>query len=307
MTDKLNIYFLGTSSATPTKERNLTSSLINYRGTNYLFDAPENVQQQILKVGQSLLKIKHIFLTHMHGDHYYGILGLLSSMSLNKREEVLFIYVPLGYKSFLENFLKSGHVALTYKIIVKEVKNNLKISLDALTVTAIKLDHSIPSFGYVFKINDKVGKFNKQKALKLNIPEGPLFSKLQAGKKIKINGKIIKPEEVMDYSFRKVGRKIIYMTDTAVLKKSSMLIDSPDILIHECTYNDEEKIKAKENKHSYFSEVINFSKKIKAKETYLVHLSSRYKGKEDIIGKSKVTIKGLNFPNDLDVIETTDY
>lgn len=307
MTDKLNIFFLGTSSSSPTKTRNLTSALLSYRGVSYLFDTPENVQQQIQKVNQSILKIKHIFITHFHGDHYYGILGLLSSMSLNKREDDLVIYVPSGYKSFLENFLKSGFVQISFPLTIKEVKSNFKSSFENITISAVKLNHSILSFGYIFKIKDKIGKFDKKKALKLKIPEGPLFSKLQEGKSIKVNGKTISPKQVMDYSFKKLGKKILYFTDTTALKKITSQMKDADILIHECTFSDQEKLKAKERMHSYFSEVIDFSKKIKAKQTYLIHLSTRYKNKEEVIGDFKKSLKDVIFPNDLDVIETTDY
>ncbi|MDD4049898.1 MAG: ribonuclease Z [Candidatus ainarchaeum sp.] len=303
MADNINIYFLGTSASTPTKSRNLTSLLINYRGSNYLFDASENVQQQILKTSQSIQKIKSIFITHFHGDHYYGLLGLLSSMSLLKREDELNIYVPFGYKTFLENFLKAGGINLSFKINILQIKSNQKIKIDNGVITSVKLDHTVPSYGYCFKVNDKIGKFNKQKAIKLKIPEGPLFSKLQEGKSIKVDGKIIKPSQVMDLSFKKQGKKILYFTDTAVLKKHPKFIESPDVLVHECTFLDEEKEKAKLKKHSSFSEVVSFSKKIKAKELYLVHVSSRYKDLEANL-KNK---KNISLPDDLFSLEIKDY
>ncbi len=306
MTDKINIYFLGTSASTPTKERNLSSLLIKYKGVNYLFDASENVQQQILKSNQSILKIKHIFITHFHGDHYYGLIGLLSSMSLYKREEDLFIYVPRGYKKKTEDFFKYSSLNLTYLVIIKEVKANQKFLFNDLSITSIKLDHSIETYGYIFKIKDKIGKFNKKKALKLKIPEGPLFSKLQSGKSIKINGKTITPKQVMDFSFKKIGKKIIYFTDTAVLKKENKLFNSPDILIHECTFSDLEKEKAKKMKHSFFSEVLNFSKKIKAKKLYLTHISTRYKTKKDLVNNLN-KYKKIEVSNDLDSLEINDY
>jgi len=305
MSDKIKVYFLGTSASTPTKTRNLSSLLINYKGSSYLFDSPENVQQQVLRTGQSIMKIKHIFITHFHGDHYYGLLGLLSSMSLSKREDSLTIYIPNGYLSFLNNFLKYSKVNLTFNLEIKEVKPNNVFSFDNLTVSSVKLDHTIPSFGYVFKIKDKIGKFNKKKALTLKIPEGPLFSKLQAGKSIKVDGKTIKPDQVIDFSYKQIGKKIAYLTDTAILKKPSKLLHSSDLLIHECTFLDTEKEKAKDKKHSYFSGVVDFFKKTDSKKLYLIHISSRYKDMDSSL--KKLRNKNVVLPNDLDFLEVNDY
>jgi len=107
----------------------------------------------------------------------------------------------------------------------------------------------------------------------------------------------------MDLSYKKIGKKIVYLTDTAVLKNPPKVIDSPDLLIHECTFLDSEKDKAKAKKHSYFSDVLNFSKKIKAKDLYLVHISSRYKDLEENL-KNK---KRVFLPKDLFFLELKDY
>jgi ribonuclease Z len=307
MTDMLKIYTLGTSASIPTKDRNLSSMLLNYRGVNYLFDIPENTQQQIFKVNQSLLKIKHIFITHFHGDHYFGILGLISSMALLKREEELFIYFPKGNFSFFENFLKVVLKNLQFKIILKEIKENQSFSFNNLKITSFKLDHSIICYGYVIKVDDKIGRFNKEKALKLNIPEGPLFQKLQNGQKIKLKGKTITPKQVIDLSYKKIGKKIVYMLDTFALKKSLKLFTNPDILIHECTFSNSEKEKARNKKHSYPEVVSLFAKKINAKKLYLTHLSSRYKDLSIILKESRKNFKNSFILNDLELLEINDY
>jgi len=307
MSDNLNIYFLGTSSSTPTKDRNLTSILLKYKGENYLFDAPENVQQQIMKVGQSILKINNIFITHLHGDHFFGIVGLLATMQLNQRTNPLDIYVPIGYKLKLFKFIKSSLLQFGFDINIFEIKSNKKINFKNAVVTSIKLNHSILTYGYNFKIKDKIGKFVKSKALKLKIPEGILFSKLQSGKSIKLNGKIIKPEQVMNYNFKKIGTSISYMTDTMTLKKVPLVVKNSDVLIHEACFIKEHADRAKETMHSVSGDVALFAKKANAKKLFLVHVSSRYSDKKQTLKESKKYFKNSFTPDDLSSLEISDY
>ncbi|MFA5746132.1 MAG: ribonuclease Z [archaeon] len=310
MSNKIKVFFLGNSASIPTAERNLSSILINYQGQNYLFDCPENCQQQIMKVKQSIMKINNIFITHMHGDHYFGLFGILSSFKLNNRTADINLYVPKGEKKNLETLIKltifDKHLP-EYKVNIKEIEKGTIFSNEELTIETIPLDHNVKTNGYIFKIKDKIGKFNKAKALKLKIPEGPLFSQLQKGKSIKLNGKTIKPEEVMDYKFKKSGKKIVYLADTQVLKKIPKELMNTDILIHESTFFEEDKEKARAVKHAVAEEIPNFAKAIKAKTIYLTHLSSKYSDldvREKLLQKKT---KNLKIIKQLQEIEVEDY
>jgi len=279
MSNKIKVFFLGNSASLPTIDRNLSSVLINYNGQNYLFDCPENCQQQIMKAKQSIMKINNIFISHMHGDHFFGLLGLLSSFKLNNRAIQLNIFVPKNEKKNLEHLIKLtiyDAYPPEYKINVVEVEKGLALEDKEIKVEVIPLEHTTRTNGYIFKVKDKIGKFNKAKALKLKIPEGPLFSELQKGKSIKLKGKTIKPEMVMDYKFKKIGKKIAYLFDTQVLKKVPKELEETDIMIHESTFFEEDKEKAKLVKHSVAEEVPAFAKKAKAKALFLTHISSKY-------------------------------
>ncbi len=306
MPDKLKLHYLGTSASSPTKTRSLTSLLINYRGKNYLFDAPENVQQQIMKIGESIIKIDSIFISHLHGDHYFGLLGLLSTMQLNNRENPINIFVPAMQKRNLTEFLKGARLRTKFEIKVNELKANSILKLDDLTITGVALSHSTPTLGYVFKINDKIGKFNRAKAIKLGVPEGPLFRKLHEGKSIKVNKKTIKPRDVIDYSFKKIGKKIAYLTDTEPLKNTPKILQNIDILVHESTFGPEFATQAKEKKHSQIIDVISFAKKIKAKKTVIVHYSPRYKDKNEL-NKHLIKNKNVIIADDLSSETIEDY
>ncbi|HOD89633.1 MAG TPA: ribonuclease Z [archaeon] len=307
MSNKIKIYFLGTSSSVPTKTRNLTGVLINYLGDNYLFDAPENVQQQIIKTNQSFMKINNIFITHLHGDHIYGILGLLSTMELNNREKELNIFVPKGYKKILIELLKAGGIKTSFDLKINEVGKNYSINLENVQIKSIKLNHTINTYGYIFKIKDKIGKFNKQKAKKLGIPEGPLYRQLQQGKKIKMDNKVIYPEQVIDYNYKKNGESIAYILDTQTLTKIPTQLKNISILIHEASFLDDQKEKAKQKKHSIASDVAKFAKKINAKKLCIVHISPRYTDNQQILKDTKKYFKNTIIPNDLDVLEIEDY
>lgn len=307
MSNKIKLIFLGTSASLPTSKKNLTSVLINYQGHNHLFDCPENVQQQIMRSKQSIMKIKNIFITHFHGDHFFGIFGLLSTMNLNNREDPLTIYLPEKNKQNFLDILKSAQINCSFNITVVGIKKEQIIYSDKnLNIESVKLDHTISTFGFIFKIKDTLGKFNREKALKLKIPEGPLFSKLSDGKSIKLNGKIITPNQVIDTKFKKIGKKILYLTDTKIIPVNKKLLN-PDILIHECTFGKEEENKANLVKHSTSVGVAGFAKKLKAKHLYLVHISSRYQETENILTESSKLFKNTMIPKDLDILEIDDY
>lgn len=311
MSNKIKIIFLGNSASAPTSTRNLTSVLLNYNGENYLFDCPENTQQQVMKAKQSLMKINNIFISHLHGDHYFGLFGLLSSFKLSNRTLPLTIFVPTGSKKTLDSLIQQtiDNKTLDYKITIKETNAGKILDTTEIQVNAIALDHSIKTNGYIFKIKDKIGRFNKEKAKKLKIPEGPLYSKLQKGKSIKLDGKTITPSQVIDYKYKKTGKKIAYLCDTAVLKKIPQILEDADILIHEATFFKEDEKKAKLVKHSVAEEVLIFAKKIKAKNTYLTHISSKYQDleeRESILQKQNKNQK-INIIKDLENIEIEDY
>jgi ribonuclease Z len=312
MSNKIKVFFLGNSASLPTAERNLSCVLINYTGQNYLFDCPENCQQQIMKSKQSIMKINNIFLSHMHGDHFFGLLGLLSSFKLNNRTAALNIFVPKNEKKNLEQLIKLtiyDKYPPEYKINIVEVEKSIALEDKEIKIEAISLDHTTRTNGYIFKIKDKVGKFNKAKALKLKIPEGPLFSELQKGKSIKLKGKTIKPEMVMDYKFKKIGKKIAYLCDTQILKKIPKELIGTDLLVHESTFFEEDKDKARLVKHAVAEEIPSFAKKIKAKQIYLTHISSKYNDLEKREKQLQKQSKGqkINVIHGLKELEIEDY
>ncbi len=297
MSNNINIYFLGDCGSCPTKDRNLSSMLFNYDGKNYLLDCPENIQQQLMKKKISVSKIKAIFITHLHGDHYFGILGLLSTMNLNNKEDKLYIFVPKGNKQKLSQLISLTHKELLFKMLIIEVDSKYTHEFNDLEISCVKLNHSIETYGYIFKIKDKLGKFDKEKAIALGIPEGPLFSKLQENKSVVVNKKRIYPKDVIDHKYKKIGFKFAYLLDTAPLKTIPQKLNNLDLLICEATFLEEHKQNAKKYKHLTTKDVGDLAKEIKPKKLFITHISSRYKDIKEHEKEIQKYFKKAEIPN----------
>ena len=276
----MKITFLGTSASTPTKDRHLASVNINFDGKNYLFDCPEGTQMQLMKAGISYMKIGAIFLSHFHGDHFLGLPGLLATMSMHQRETPLIIYGPKGVKEKVEKAITLSMLNVNFEVKTKELKEGLVLDERNFSVKAFKLKHDVPCFGFTFKEKDKLGEFNRQKAVKLGVPVGPNFKQLADGKTVMVKGKKVKPEDVMDYSKARKGRKVCLVFDTLPQGYVSKIKEA-DVLIHESTFLSELGKRAKQTLHCTAKQAAQAAAKAKAKKLYLFHFSSRHKKNDD--------------------------
>ena len=278
----IRITVLGTSGASPTKERNLTSVALSYDGNVFLFDCGEGAQMQILKYGVNSSRIKAVFISHAHGDHVIGLAGLVRTMALNGRKDKLLVCVPKGSESVVRSLVVFDNVRLTYPIEIKAVKRGQVYMGRDFTVSAFKLDHTIPSYGYVFKINDR-RRFIENKAKRLGI-KGEMFSILQKNGRIRLGKKTIKIAEVTTPF---AGAKVAYASDTRPTNSTIAEAKGADILIHEATYMDAESSLAKERGHSTAKDAAAIAKKAKAKRLVLIHFSARYRDIRDLEAEAK--------------------
>ena len=300
--ESITTTFLGTSGSIPQKGRNFFSAVVSFSGSNLLFDCPEGTQRQLMQSKISLMRISHVFISHMHADHFLGLFGWIATMTLNQRREPLVIFSPRGGKQKIERILREV-VRPSFPIEFKEIKTGVLLKAKTFSVKAFPLKHEIACYGFVFKENDKAGEFNRKKAEKLGIPAGPAYAKLVKGKTITIKGKTITKKDVMDYSKKRVGRKIVVVTDTRPIKATITNSKDADLLIHETTFLDEHKDKAIEALHSTTTEVADLAKKAKVKKLVAVHFSARINDTKEISKQVKKIFPNIIVAKDFDEIK----
>lgn len=287
----LEVVFLGTAGSIPTPKRSLPAVLIKRKGEQIMFDCGEGVQRQMITAGLGFHRKMKVFVTHMHGDHVLGLPGLIQTMALLDRREKLEVYGPLGIRKFMESIRETVQFALTFPIEIREVEEAGAICEEKeYSVQAVWSNHVIPSLAYALVEAPRPGKFYPEKAKALGVPEGPLWGRLQHGKKVKLeNGKIVKPEEVMGPP--RPGRKIVYTGDTKPFNELAKFAANADLLIHDATLDDELAERAEEDGHSTPSQAAKTAREAKVKKLVLTHISARYKDASKLLKQAKKIFK----------------
>ncbi|HVP41617.1 MAG TPA: ribonuclease Z [Candidatus Krumholzibacteriaceae bacterium] len=299
----LQVVFLGTAGSIPTTQRALPAVAVKRENELFLFDCGEGAQRQMIRAKVGFHKKTKVFITHMHGDHVLGLPGLLQTMALLDRREELEIYGPAGIEAFINAIEETVQFARTFPISIKEITDEGTVCEEKeYTVQAIKANHVVDALAYALVEKPRPGRFNQEKALKLGVPEGPLWSRLQHGESVKLpNNKIVKPRNVLGKP--RQGRKMVYTGDTRPTKALVNLAKNATLLIHEATLGDELKERADEDGHSTPSEAAETAKKANAKRLILTHISARYKTPDVLLKQAKKTFKNVDVAEDFMRIE----
>jgi len=281
----MKLVFLGTSAAQPTERRGLSCICLERDGEILMFDAGESAQISYMKSGLGWNKKMEIFVTHLHGDHCVGILGLLQTMSMQNRTETLEIFGPSGIEEFIAANIKVLNFGLSFPVLINVINEEKIFENNRFVIYACKANHSITAFSYLIKEKDKPGRFNVKKVKELGIPEGELWNKLQNGNNINHNGIIIKPEQVLGE--KRPGKKIGISGDTMPTEKLEKFFDECDYLVFDSTFLDEEKQRAKDTCHSTAKQAAILGKNAKVKNLILTHFSARYKDEVEHLNEAK--------------------
>jgi len=275
---KFEVTILGSSSATPVYNRNPTAQLLNCNEKFYLIDCAEGTQQQLIKFGLKASKIDYIFISHLHGDHYFGLIGLLSTMHLNGRIKPLHIYGPKAIKEILELQFKYSDTTLKYELIYFEIdptQSAVIFENNDVTLETIILNHRIPCTGFKFTEKKRLRKLLIDKLEAQNVPV-ELYPLLKRGVDLELpNGDVILNADYTTDSAR--PRAYAYCSDTIYDETYFETIKNCDTLYHEATFLHEMLERAKETHHTTALQAAQVATIVGAKKLLIGHFSSRYK------------------------------
>jgi ribonuclease Z len=273
----LQITFLGTSSGVPTRARNVSGVALRLpqRSEVWLFDCGEGTQHQLLRSDVRISQIRRIFITHMHGDHIFGLMGLLASCGLAGNPERIDIYGPPDLDEYLKACRRYSQTHFSYPIKVHTVKPGVVLEDVEFTVSCDLLKHRVPAFGYRVAEKDRVGAFDVTKAQALGIPAGPLYGQLKRGEQITLaDGRQIKGADLCGPT--EIGRKFVYCTDTIYCDSAVNLARDADVLIHEATFAHQDAELAYQRLHSTSTMAAQVALGAQVRQLLMTHFSPRY-------------------------------
>lgn len=270
----LKVIFLGTSGSMPSPCRGMPSLMLVREGERMLFDCGEGTQRQMMIARTGFMGVRDIFLTHFHADHTLGIPGLLQTMGFQGRAEPLHIYGPKFVREYCDILNMLGYLKPGFDVVAHELKHGDVVERKGYRIEAFRTFHSVPSLGYALREDVRPGRFNRQRALELGVPEGPLFGKLHRGEDVVVDGKTIKSSDVVGEP--RPGRLLVYTGDTTPSHTFLAVLEGADLWISEATFADEAADKAAETLHSSAGDVARLAAMAGVQRLILTHISSRY-------------------------------
>ncbi|NET42009.1 ribonuclease Z [Okeania sp. SIO2B3] len=273
----MQVTFLGTSSGVPTRSRNVSSVALRLpqRGELWLFDCGEGTQHQFLRSELKVSQLTRIFITHMHGDHIFGLMGLLASCGLGGNVKSIDIYGPPELENYLQGCIKYSQTRLAYPLKIYQSRPGVIYEDDEYVVSCGYLKHRVPAVGYRVTEKDRPGHFDVEKAKALGIPPGPIYGKLKRGEWITLSdGRKISGADLCGAP--QIGRKFVYCTDTVFCDGAVELAQDADLLVHEATFSHRDAEMAFQRLHSTSTMAAQVALAAGAKRLMMTHFSPRY-------------------------------
>lgn len=274
----MELIFLGTGAGMPSKERNVSAialSLLQDLNSIWLFDCGEATQHQILHTTIKPRKINKVFISHLHGDHIFGLPGFLSSRSFQGGSAPCTVYGPKGIKQYIETSLQISCSHLSYPLHIIEFTTGKIFEDDRFIVECKKLDHGIPSYGFRVTEKDKQGELLVDKLKEAGIKPGPIYRDIKEQEQTTLDdGQVILRKDFIGDN--KKGRVIAILGDTRHTDQNRSFVENADVLVHEATFTHDQKQLAKEYFHSTTTQAATLAKESSVKQLVLTHISARY-------------------------------
>jgi len=292
----MRLTFLGTAGSWPTKERSASAVALDLERELILLDCGEGTQRQFFQSSASFMRVRRIFLTHFHGDHFLGLPGLIQSMCLNHREQPLDIYGPPDAPEMVGRVLRLGYFTLRFPVEVHALSPGTTVDLDGYRVRTAAADHPVPALAYRIEEEAKRGRFDAERAQALGV-HGPDFARLEAGEPVHVGGRLVRPEDLIGPP--RPGRSVVYSGDSAPSEGITRLADRATVLVHEATAATELEKEANEWGHSSTRQAATCARDAGVGALFLTHFSARYKELEPLEEEARIVFAGSTAARDL--------
>lgn len=299
---ELSVVFLGTSASIPSARRNTASVMVRAGGDRLLFDCGEGTQRQMQR-STGLVQVDDIYLTHFHADHFLGLPGLIKTYDLLERDRPLRIIGPPGLGELFKHLYKIIGKR-RYRIDLKELTPGEAIGYDGYEVRCFPVEHGVRAYGYAVVEDERLGRFDAERAAELGVEFGPDFGRLQRGETVSGSSGPVTPDEVVGEA--RAGRKIVITGDTRPCEMTKLAAHEAELLIHDGSFTDEEAERAVQTGHSTVREAAELAREAKVALLALVHISSRYHVGQ-VLEEAREALLNTLLPPDLELIAPRDF
>jgi ribonuclease Z len=294
----LSVAFLGTGGSVPTARRATASLLLMRGGDRIMFDCGEGTQRQMHR-SLGLVQLDEVYITHLHLDHFLGLPGLLKTYDLQSREVPLTIHGPPGMRQLFED-LRRLIGKTRYEVEINELSPGQAVPHDGYEIRAFPVEHRMTAFGYRLGEVERRGRFDKQAAERLGIPEGPEFGALERGEEVQGADGVVHPEDVIGEP--RPGRTVVLTGDTAPCVATAEAAEGAELLIHDGSFAEEEAQRAAETGHSTAGQAAALAREAGVKMLALIHVSSRYNVGQ-VLDEARAVFEPAIAPRDFDLVE----
>jgi ribonuclease Z len=293
----IDIFFLGTGATKPTLERAVSGVIVRTNQTTILLDCGETTQIQLMKLGISPMKISLVVISHLHGDHFFGLPGLLQTMDLLHRKDPITITGPKKTLDYLKCVQKLT-TSFTYPVVFQSIEKYRNYTHGDVVVTHSLVNHSVKSYATAISYEFRTGKFLPSRAKTKGIPKGPLWKELKNGRSVTLeNGRSIRPQEVTEDPPEPL--KVVYSSDTTPCQGLKGIASGVTALIHDSTYSTADKHLAELTLHSTAKQASEVAQEVGAYQLFLTHISARYKEPTVLLEEAKSIFSNTVLPEDL--------